>query len=134
MKSTPAAIPKKWTWHQRTLLRLREEVLDAHQEHDTAARAPHERGGTDVIDIAEDEVELRTLRTELALEESELNEIEAALQRLRKGTYGICEATGESIAVERLRALPWTRFSKAAAVRQELSADKPRARDRRGRH
>ena len=133
MKSTPAAIPKKWTWHQRTLLRLREELLHARQEHATAARASHERGGADVIDIAEDEVELRTLRAELALEESALNEIEAALQRLQDGTYGICTATGEPLAPERLRALPWTRFSKAAAARQELAAGQPRVRDRRGR-
>ncbi len=133
MKSTPAEIPKKWAWHQRTLLRLRERVLEARQEHDYAARAPHDRGGADVVDLAEDEVELRTLRSELVLEDSELHEIEAALQRLQGGAYGICEATGEPIAAERLRALPWTRFSKAAAAQHEIAAGRPRPRLRRER-
>ncbi len=133
MKSTPAEIPKKWAWHQRTLLRLRERVLEARQEHDYAARAPHDRGGAAVVDLPEDEVDLRTLRSELVLEDSELHEIEAALQRLQGGAYGICEATGEPIAAERLRALPWTRFSKAAAAQHEIAAGRPRPRLRRER-
>jgi DnaK suppressor protein len=36
-------------------------------------------------------------------------EIEAALQRLDDGTYGIDEVTGEPIADERLEALPTAR-------------------------
>lgn len=119
MKPAPNAIPSKWAWHHRTLLRLRGELLQARQEHDHAARVPHERGGADMIDVAEDEMELNTLRAELAQEESELVEIEAALKRLQDGTYGTCEATGVPIAVERLRALPWTRLSKDAAAQVE---------------
>jgi RNA polymerase-binding transcription factor DksA len=41
--------------------------------------------------------------------ENELAEIEAALQRLDQGTYGIDEHTGEPIARERLEALPSAR-------------------------
>ena len=121
MKSAPKAKVSKWAWHQRTLLRLRTALLKARQEHDQATRVPHERGGADMLDFAEDEVELSTLRAELALEDFELNEIEAALKRLEKGTYGICEATGKPIAAERLRVLPWTRLSKAAAARLEVA-------------
>lgn len=36
-----------------------------------------------------------------------LDEIDAALARIEGGTYGRCEADGEQIPVERLRALPW---------------------------
>lgn len=123
-------IPPQWAWHHRTLLCLRTELLRARQEHDSAARRPHERGGADLVDIADDEVELTTLLGELAIEESELNEIDAALQRLADGTYGVCEATGEAIAPERLRVLPWTRYSVAEAARRELAAGGPRARGR----
>ncbi|MBI5691875.1 MAG: TraR/DksA family transcriptional regulator [Verrucomicrobia bacterium] len=119
MKPAPNAIPSKWAWHHRTLLRLRKDLLKARDEHEHAARVPHERGGADLLDVAEDEVELRTLRAEMAQEDTELGEIEAALKRLQKGTYGICEVTGEPIAEARLRALPWTRLSKNAAVRLE---------------
>jgi RNA polymerase-binding protein DksA len=39
-----------------------------------------------------------------------LAEIDAALQRIEAGTYGICEVCGKSIGAERLSALPWTRL------------------------
>lgn len=132
MKPAPKKIPAKWAWHRQALLRLRAKLLEARAEHDHAARAPHERGGADALDFAEDEVELRTLRTELAQEDFELSEIEAALLRLKSGTYGRCEATGRPIGAARLRAIPWTRLSKAAAEQRESAlrsraGRKPRA-------
>jgi RNA polymerase-binding protein DksA len=39
-----------------------------------------------------------------------LVEIDAALQRIEDGTYGICEVCGKPIGAERLNALPWTRL------------------------
>ncbi len=36
-------------------------------------------------------------------------EIDAALDRIPKGTYGICEYSGEPIPKERLEAIPWAR-------------------------
>jgi RNA polymerase-binding protein DksA len=39
-----------------------------------------------------------------------LNEIDAALQRIEDGTYGICEGNGKPIPKKRLEALPWTRY------------------------
>jgi RNA polymerase-binding transcription factor DksA len=39
-----------------------------------------------------------------------LVEIDAALQRIDDGTYGICENCGKPIAPERLMAIPWTRL------------------------
>lgn len=121
MKPALKSKASKWAWHQRTLMRLRRELLKARQEHDHAVRVPHERGGADLLDVAEDEVELSTLRTELAMEDFELSEIEAALRRLEDGTYGVCEATGKPIAEERLRAIPWTRLSTAAAAKLEAA-------------
>jgi RNA polymerase-binding protein DksA len=44
-------------------------------------------------------------------ERRELFEIDQALGRLREGTYGICEGTGESIGRPRLEAIPYTRYS-----------------------
>ena len=39
-----------------------------------------------------------------------LVEIDAALQRIEAGTYGICEVCGKPIGAERLYALPWARL------------------------
>jgi RNA polymerase-binding protein DksA len=40
-----------------------------------------------------------------------LEEIEAALDRVETGTYGICEGTGKPIPKARLEAQPWARYS-----------------------
>lgn len=50
----------------------------------------------------------------LGLAESEralLRELDEALDRIEKRTYGICQATKKPIGLERLRAQPWTRYS-----------------------
>jgi RNA polymerase-binding protein DksA len=39
-----------------------------------------------------------------------LAEIDAALQRIEDGTYGICEVCGKPIGADRLNAIPWTRL------------------------
>ncbi len=65
-----------------------------------------------------------TLLAELSAEESALMEVEAALVRLQNGTYGFCEETGEPISTTRLKVIPWTRYSRAAAARREQSRRK----------
>lgn len=39
-----------------------------------------------------------------------LKETEDALERIEKGTYGICEGTGKPIPKARLKAQPWARY------------------------
>jgi len=48
-----------------------------------------------------------------------LDEIEAALNRIETGTYGICEGTGKPISKARLEAQPWARYSVEYAKRVE---------------
>lgn len=51
----------------------------------------------------------------------QLMEIEFALSRIEGGSFGICEETEESIEIERLRAIPWTRLSiEGAEIREAL--------------
>ena len=71
--------------------------------------------GTDLSNLPDgqgDEGELFEREKDIAILEqleNELAEIEAALQRLDEGTYGIDEVTGEPIAPERLEARPIAR-------------------------
>ena len=51
--------------------------------------------------------------------EAELGELEAALQRVVEGTYGIDEVTGEPIAPERLEAVPTARTNVDTERRRE---------------
>ena len=57
-------------------------------------------------------VQLSPLRTlGLAGElRSSLRDVEHALSKFERGTYGSCERCGGPIAVERLEAIPWARL------------------------
>lgn len=44
-----------------------------------------------------------------------IREIDDALARIEKGTFGLCEITGKPIKIERLEELPWARHSIEAA-------------------
>lgn len=41
---------------------------------------------------------------------TQLEQVDAALSRLEKGTYGSCTNCGKPIPAERLEAIPWTPF------------------------
>ncbi|GAA4328943.1 TraR/DksA C4-type zinc finger protein [Mucilaginibacter gynuensis] len=47
-----------------------------------------------------------------------IEQLEAALVRIQNKTYGICKVTGTLIPAERLRAVPHTRMSMAAKLKQ----------------
>jgi DnaK suppressor protein len=57
-----------------------------------------------------DECRLQVTRVLQVAAESAIGEIEAALERLENGSYGICERCIEPIPFERLEVLPMTRL------------------------
>lgn len=71
-------------------------------------------GGTEPFDRRQDLSLLQRL-------EIEMDEVQAALDRLEDGTYGRCEACGRSIDDDRLGALPATRY----CVDHERSREAP---------
>ena len=72
--------------------------------------------GTDTFDR---EMELNMMGSEQEV----IFEIDAALRRIEKGTYGVCELTGQPINFERLQALPYVRYT----VRAQSELEKGRA-------
>lgn len=63
-------------------------------------------------DPDENATEVENYTDNLALEgslEAQLGDVLAALEKIEKGTYGICEKTGEVIPIDRLRAYPEAR-------------------------
>ncbi len=63
-------------------------------------------------------------------EQEALHEIEAAIERIFKGTYGICEMTGKQIRDERLMAVPFTRYS--MKTQEQLERNRIRSRNQGG--
>lgn len=118
--TAPAVVPAQWSPHHQALSHLRDVLRGEKTVREAALRAPHERGGTDAMDVASSESESGELLAELNAERVELVEVEAALARIAAGTFGVCEVTLQPISPERLRAIPWTRLSAAAAKKREM--------------
>jgi DnaK suppressor protein len=57
-------------------------------------------------DVYEQDITLQVLQSE----ENVLTEINEAIARIQKGTYGICEMSKKPIPKARLNAIPWTRY------------------------
>jgi DnaK suppressor protein len=55
----------------------------------------------------------------LSSDQDAIYEIEEALKRIEKGTYGTCELTSKPIPKARLEAIPWARFTVEAQAQLE---------------
>ena len=127
-----SSIPQKWKKYYRLLIKLREELtegislhasdtLQHHSDNHVGDRTLEDDSGTDAYD--------RDFALSLVSSEQEaLNEIEEAILRIKKGTYGVCEVTGEPISKDRLVAVPFTRYSVEGQV--EFEKNKRRKVDR----
>jgi RNA polymerase-binding transcription factor DksA len=63
-------------------------------------------------------------------EQEALGEIDAAIKRIKDGSYGVCEITQQPIARDRLLAVPFTRYS--ANAQKELERNRHRSRTQAG--
>jgi DnaK suppressor protein len=82
--------------------RLMSEVKSVEQEsEDIVLSADGANDREDIAYIDTQNIADNSLRENL---EKQLAEIDAALQRIADGTYGICEKTGKNIPIERLEA------------------------------
>jgi len=82
---------------------------------DWEAKFPHYNGesGSGALERAADEVEeYETLRSIEQSLELKLRDINLALEKIKKGNYGICEKCGKEIEIERLEVIPEARFCK----------------------
>ena len=118
-------IPAHWRWHYQALGRLCEKLV---QERQRALREGAERIEIDDLhpaDSASDEFNHEIVLSQLSAEQDAIYEVEAAMQRIKLGTYGICERTGRPIPPERLKVVPWTRFTEEVAASLEKLGENP---------
>jgi RNA polymerase-binding transcription factor DksA len=109
----------RWHWHYRALIKLRERLMKHRAELAAAIVQPLESFSLDMADQATDQFDHDVAMGLVSAEQDILFEIEAALSRIRRGTYGLCEATGKPIPAARLRAIPWARFGVEAEEQLE---------------
>jgi DnaK suppressor protein len=53
------------------------------------------------------------------IDRRQAKEIDRALKKMDSGIYGICETCGKPIAVNRLKVIPWTRYCRLDAEKDE---------------
>ncbi len=131
-------IPEKYRRYYRLLIDLRNHVtgqLDQHTEETLKRSAKDDAGdlssyGQHMADAGTDTFDRDFALSLLSSEQEALSELEAAIQRIKLGTYGICEGTGKPIAKERLLAVPFTRFS--AEAQKEIERNRYRSRQQAG--
>ncbi len=115
------------------LLELRDRVIDeiSFISNDNLNRSSKESSGDlsgysfHMADQGTDNYDREFAASLLNTEHDVLYEIDEALRRIDQGTYGICEISGHTIERERLKVLPFARFS--VAVQSEIEKGKPRS-------
>ena len=113
-------VPAKWQSHHDALLEARAQILQHKGNHADIAKEEQAAFSLHMADAGTDEFDRDFALSLMSSEQNALYEIEQALTRIRNGTYGVCELTGEAIEAERLNAIPWARFS--ARAQRELEA------------
>ncbi len=99
------------------LLSAKADLLNRFQSHFHDLRT-RETGGDEADQTMSIMAENQLFAAQQRLR-SQLSEIESALARIERGTFGICEETEEPIEPERLLAIPWTRLSiEGAEIRE----------------
>ncbi len=131
-------IPEKYRRYYKILVDLRNHVLESlgqHSEETLKRSAKDDAGdlsgyGQHMADAGTDTFDRDFALSLVSSEQEALSEVEAAIDRIHAGTYGICELTGKPISRDRLLAVPFTRYS--AEAQKELEKTKHRSIQRAG--
>ena len=112
-------IKGEWQKYYNRLLELREQLL--HQMNGLAKESAQELPGYSLhmADSGTDNFDRDFALSLLSADQDAVYEIEEALKRIERKTYGICELTGKTIPRARLEAIPWTRFTVDAQAQLE---------------
>ncbi|MDQ6632084.1 MAG: TraR/DksA family transcriptional regulator [Verrucomicrobiota bacterium] len=112
-------IKPEWSKYYQHLLELRERLL--HQMSGLAKESAEEMASYSLhmADSGTDNFDRDFALSLLSADQDAVYEIEEALKRIEKNTYGVCELTGKSIPKVRLDAIPWTRFTVEAQAQLE---------------
>lgn len=133
-----ASVPEKFKRYYKLLIELRNHVtgqLDLHSE-DTLKRSSKDDAGDlssygqHMADAGTDTFDRDFALSLVSSEQEALSEIEAAIRRIKTGTYGVCEINGTPINKDRLLAVPFTRYS--AEAQKEIERNRHRVRTQAG--
>jgi RNA polymerase-binding transcription factor DksA len=112
---------------KKTIKKLQKRLLEKkkgleHQLSELAVKDKNLKGdydarfkdfGDEIFDNSAEAAEVSEYQANLSLEanlEVQLRDVNMALEKIRKGTFGKCESCGKEISKDRLKALPQARL------------------------
>lgn len=112
----PKKVPKQWQSYYNALMKLRKSLKGALGERSSETIGASARDSTGELSLNSSDAGTETFDRDVALsmvanEQEALNEIEDAIDRIFDGSFGICQETEKPIKKNRLKAVPFTRFS-----------------------
>lgn len=118
-KNGNVKIKPEWQKFYDRLLELRDQLT--RQMNGLAKESAQEMAGYSLhmADSGTDNFDRDFALSLLSADQDAVYEIEEALKRIEKNTYGVCEVTGKAIPRGRLEAIPWTRFTVQAQAQLE---------------
>ena len=119
MKNGHVKVKAEWAKYYENLLELRERLRN--QMSGLAKESAQEMSSYSLhmADSGTDNFDRDFALSLLSSDQDAIYEIEEALKRIERSTYGICELTGKQIPKVRLDAIPWTRFTVEAQAQLE---------------
>ncbi|WP_144679491.1 TraR/DksA C4-type zinc finger protein [Bacillus sp. FSL W7-1034] len=108
------------------LIQLKEDVKGSKKKEESMLVESNEISngvGNHIADHGSIYLDRMTEQTLDQVDDQLEGEIDAALKRMEDGTYGICEKTGKDIPYERLKAVPYTRYSIDVKKNEETNQD-----------
>jgi RNA polymerase-binding transcription factor DksA len=118
-KNGEVKVRAEWAKYYQRLMELRDQLI--RQMNGLAKESAQEMAGYSLhmADSGTDNFDRDFALSLLSSDQDAIYEIEEALKRIEKNTYGICELTGKQIPKTRLEAIPWTRFTVQAQMQLE---------------
>jgi RNA polymerase-binding transcription factor DksA len=104
-------VPEKWREYYERLSSLLDRLTRECGRFARDLSVDKPRLSQQMAEAATDSYDQDWALSVLSSEQDAVYEIQHAIERIRHGTYGVCELTGKRIPRDRLRAIPWTRFS-----------------------
>lgn len=113
--------------YKAKLLKIRNSLLEDvnHLENGSLHKSPREASGDlstmphHMADVASDSYDQEFNISLMETEGEELREIDAALERIENGSYGVCDSCEKSIPKKRLNVIPYTRLCIKCKQNQE---------------
>lgn len=131
------SVPQKFKKYYELLIDLRNHLSDdlaLHTQETLNTSGKEDSGdlsgyGQHTADAGSEAFDRDLALNMVSSEQDALKEVEAAIDRIFEGSYGVCEQTGQAINHDRLMAVPFTRFSLMGQQDFEKNSKRKREED-----